>query len=241
MRVILCSDYNEMSACGARIVASQLTLKPDSVLGLATGSTPIGMYDILSKMYENGEIDFSKVKSFNLDEYYKISPDNDQSYHYFMEKNLFSKVNIKKENTHILDGLCENPQEECNRFEKQIDENGGIDLQILGIGRNGHIGFNEPDKELYSKTHLTPLTQSTIDANSVFFSNENEMPKFALTMGMSSILKAKKIILMANGESKKDAVARLLSGKISTDLPASLLNVHPDVILICDKAAYSSN
>lgn len=241
MRVILCSDYNEMSDCGARIVASQLTLKPDSVLGLATGSTPIGMYDILSKMCQNGEIDFSKVKSFNLDEYYKISPDNDQSYHYFMDKNLFSKVNIKKENTHILDGLCENPKEECERFDRLIKENGGIDLQILGIGRNGHIGFNEPDKELYSNTHLTPLTQSTINANSVFFNNENEMPKFALTMGMSSILKARRIVIMANGESKKDAVARLLSGKISTDLPASLLNVHPDVILICDKAAYSSN
>ncbi|MBE7037484.1 MAG: glucosamine-6-phosphate deaminase [Ruminococcaceae bacterium] len=240
MRVIVCLDYNEMSMVGARFVSSQLTLKPDSVLGLATGLTPVGMYNILSDMNKKGEIDFSKVKSFNLDEYYKIAPDNEQSYHYFMEKNLFSKVNIKRENTHILDGLSENPEEECERFDKLIQEKGGIDLQILGIGRNGHIGFNEPDKELYSNTHLTPLTQSTIEANSVFFESEDEMPKSALTMGMSSILKSKRIIIMANGESKKDAVARLLSGKISTDLPASLLNIHPDVILICDKAAYSS-
>lgn len=239
MRTIICENYDEMSKAAASIVASQLILKPDCILGLATGSTPVGMYNILADMNKKGEIDFSNVKSFNLDEYYKIEPKNDQSYHYFMNENLFSKVNIKKENTHILDGLADDPQKECAKFDEMIKQSGGIDLQILGIGRNGHIGFNEPDSELDANTHLTSLTESTIEANSVFFESRDKMPTQALTMGIGSILSAKTIIIMANGESKKAAVEKLVNGNITTSLPASLLKVHPDVILICDKAAYS--
>ena len=237
MRIIICENYEEMSQKAAAIMASQLILKPDSVLGLATGSTPIRMYEILAEMNKNGEIDFEKVQSFNLDEYYKIAPDNDQSYHYFMNDKLFSKVNIKPENTHILDGLAEDPEKECANFEKLIEKSGGIDMQLLGIGQNGHIGFNEPDEALCAVTHLTGLTESTINANSVFFESRDEMPKSALTMGIGSILKSKRILLLANGESKRKAVAELMNNDIKTSVPASLLKTHPDVILLCDKAA----
>lgn len=237
MRIIICENYEEMSQKAAAIMASQLILKPNSVLGLATGSTPIRMYEILAEMNKNGEIDFEKVQSFNLDEYYKIAPDNDQSYHYFMNDKLFSKVNIKPENTHILDGLAEDPEKECANFEKLIEESGGIDMQLLGIGQNGHIGFNEPDEALCAVTHLTGLTESTINANSVFFESRDEMPKSALTMGIGSILKSKRILLLANGESKRKAVAELMNNDIKTSVPASLLKTHLDVILLCDKAA----
>lgn len=239
MRLILCDSYDEISLTAARIVASQMILKPDSVLGLATGSTPVGMYHILGDMNKKGEVDFSDAVSFNLDEYYKISPDNEQSYHYFMEKQLFSRINIKPENTHILNGLADNPDEECAAFEALIEQSGGIDLQILGIGRNGHIGFNEPDAALDSKTHLTALSDSTIEANSIYFNNINDMPRHALTMGIGSILKAKKIVLMANGKAKHAAVSELMNDEIKTSLPASLLKVHPDVVLICDREAYA--
>lgn len=241
MRLILCENYEEMSKAAAKIVASQMILKPDSILGLATGSTPVMMYDILSQMNKSGEIDFSEAKSFNLDEYYPLSADNDQSYHYFMDENLFSKINIQKENTYILDGMAKSPQEECADFEKKIDASGGIDLQILGIGQNGHIGFNEPDSSLNSKTHLTDLTESTINANSRFFASYDDVPKQALTMGIGTILKAKKIILMASGANKHRVVKELLEGEINTDIPASMLKLHSDVILICDRAAYQGN
>lgn len=239
MRVIVCENYEEVSKKAAAIVASQLTLKPDSTLGLATGSTPIGMYDILAQMNKNGEIDFSKVTTFNLDEYYPIKKSNDQSYDYFMDKQLFSKININKENTHIPNGEALDPHEECINYEKQIEANGGIDLQVLGIGQNGHIGFNEPDENLISKTHLTDLTQSTIDANSRFFESADEVPKQALTMGIATIMQAKTIILLANGQSKSDVIAKLLDDDITTSNPATMLKVHPNVIIICDKEAYS--
>lgn len=239
MRVIVCENYDEMSKKAAAIMAGQVAVKPNCVLGLATGSTPIGMYELLAEKNKAGEISFSEVKSFNLDEYYKIAPDNDQSYHYFMNENLFSKVDIKPENTHILDGLTEDPEKECADFEKKIEEAGGIDLQVLGIGQNGHIGFNEPDGALNAVTHLTALTESTINANSRNFEKIEDVPTHALTMGVGSILKAKKIILLANGESKKDAVAELMNNDIKTSCPASLLKVHPDVVLICDKAAFA--
>ncbi len=240
MRVILCDNYKEMSEAAAKIVAGQIMLKPDCVLGLATGSTPVGMYNELAKMYQSGELDFSNVKSFNLDEYYPLSADNEQSYHYFMNENLFSKVNIKKENTHILNGLAEDPEEECRNFEKMIDQSGGVDLQILGIGENGHIGFNEPSAKLNTKTHLTGLTKSTINANSRFFDSVEDVPDRALTMGIATILKSKKIILMASGAAKHRAVKAMLKESIDTDVPATVLNLHHDVVLICDKAAYYS-
>lgn len=238
MRIILCNDYNEMSEQAAKLVSSQIILKPECVLGLATGSTPIGLYERLAELYKSGEIDFSKVVSFNLDEYYPIKRDNSQSYFTYMNENLFSKVNIKSENTHIPNGETDNPELECENYEKMIEEFGGIDLQILGIGQNGHIGFNEPDDNLNSYTHLTKLTKSTIEANSRFFETEDEVPKYALTMGISTILKSRKIILLASGKNKSHAVRELLTPEINTETPATMLKVHPDVVLICDKDAY---
>lgn len=239
MRVILCENYEEMSLQASKLVASQLILKPDSVLGLATGSTPIGLYDKLIEMNERKEIDFSDVITFNLDEYYPIKKSNNQSYDYFMNEHLFSKININKENTHIPNGETDNPEEECKNYEKLIKQYGGIDLQILGIGKNGHIGFNEPDNNLNSVTHLTDLTESTIEANSRFFDTADDVPKKALTMGISTILKSKKIILLASGANKSRVVGELLNPEINTSIPATMLKVHPDVVLICDRDAYS--
>ena len=240
MRVIVCNDYEEMSDKAAKLVAGQMLIKPDCILGLATGSTPIGLYDRLVKLNKDGEIDFSDVTSFNLDEYYPISPLNDQSYRYFMNEHLFDRVNIDKARTFVPNGETDDPAGECVRYEKMINEAGGVDLQILGIGQNGHIGFNEPDSNLVADTHLTDLTESTIEANSRFFASRDLVPTKALTMGMASILKAKKIVLLASGKSKAAVVAELLKGTVSTAVPASLLNVHPDVVLICDKDAYSA-
>lgn len=239
MKVIVCDNYEEMSEQGARIVASQLTLKPNSILGLATGSTPVGMYSRLGELYKEGKVDFSSVSSFNLDEYYPITPDNSQSYYYFMEENLFSKVNIDRANTHIPNGNSADPDEECRKYDEMIDKSAGVDLQILGIGQNGHIGFNEPDDALFVGTHVTELTESTIKANSRFFNSIDEVPTKALTMGIATIMKARKIIILANGKNKHNAVKELLNDKINTHVPATLLKVHPDVVLICDKEAYN--
>ena len=239
MRVIVCDNYEQISETAARIVAGQINLKPDCVLGLATGSTPIGLYDKLAELNKNGEVDFSEVTSFNLDEYYPIKKDNPQSYDYFMKEQLFSKVNINIENTYIPNGEAKDAQAECENYEKLIEEKGGIDLQILGIGKNGHIGFNEPDECLITKTHITDLTQSTIDANSIFFDKAEDMPAKALTMGIATILASKKIVLLANGAGKYEAVSALMNDEITTNTPATMLKVHPDVVIICDKAAYT--
>lgn len=240
MRVIICENYEELSNQAAKIVSSQLIVKPNSILGLATGSTPIGLYQNLIEMNKKGEIDFSAVKTFNLDEYYPIKKSNDQSYDYFMKEQLFNHINIDKNNIDIPNGEAEDPKAECERYEKRLDEVGGVDLQILGIGQNGHIAFNEPDENLIAVTHLTGLTQNTIEANSRFFASADEVPKQALTMGMGSILKAKKIVILANGANKSDAVKELLDDNIKTSNPATMLKVHPDVTLICDKAAFSA-
>ncbi len=240
MRVILCDTYEEMSKNAAKLVASQIYLKPDCVLGLATGSTPIGTYEELVRLYKAGEIDFKDVVTFNLDEYYPISPENPQSYHYFMNQHLFSKVNIAPENIHILDGETKHAEKECSTFDEQIENCGGIDLQILGIGRNGHIGFNEPDDALNTSTHITDLTSSTIEANARFFDSIESVPKQALTMGIATILKSRKIILLANGREKYEAVSQLLTEEIDTEVPATMLKVHPDVVLICDREAYEN-
>ena len=193
MRLILCENYDEVSKAAAKIMASQLILKPASVLGLATGSTPLGMYKILAEMNQRGDIDFSEVKSYNLDEYYPLDASNDQSYRYFMNENLFSKVNINIENTHVPCGTAPDPEKECEDYEKMIESSGGIDLQVLGIGQNGHIGFNEPGASLNSRTHLTDLTENTINANSRFFASEDDVPRQALTMGIGTILRAKRL------------------------------------------------
>ena len=188
-------------------------------------------------MYKNGELDFSKVKSVNLDEYYPISPENDQSYRYFMNTNLFNNINIDKDNTHVPNGSAKDADVECENYEKMIDSLGGIDLQLLGIGRNGHIGFNEPGEFLYPLTHLTGLTADTINANARFFASEDDVPKHALTIGIGTILNARRILFIASGKEKKDAVKKMLEGKIDTSCPASLLCIHKDVTIICDKAA----
>ena len=239
MRIIICENYEKMSKRAAKLVAAQVLLNPQSVLGLATGSTPVGMYNELISMYRAGELDFSQVKTFNLDEYYPIKRDNEQSYFKFMYKNLFSKINIDLYNIHFPDGETDNPVSECENYEKLIAQSGGIDLQILGIGQNGHIGFNEPDVNLNPYTHLTNLTENTIKANSRFFEAYDEVPRKALTMGIATILRAKKIILLANGLNKSRVVSELIKDGINTSVPATMLKAHPDAILICDRDAYS--
>ncbi len=232
MELIVVKDYQEMSRKGAQIIRDLISGKPDAVLGLATGSTPVGMYRVLSEMNANGEISFRKVTTVNLDEYYPIKKTNVQSYRYFMNDNLFEHIDIDMKNTHVLDGEAEDTVRECRNYEKMIEEMGGIDLQVLGIGRNGHIGFNEPGPYLYPRTHRTDLTESTIEANSRFFASADEVPRYALTMGMGTILNARKIILLATGADKRDAVRRMLSETIDTTCPATLLSIHRDVTVI---------
>ncbi len=238
MRVIVCDNYEQVSAEAARIFAAQVYLKPDSVLGLATGSTPVGMYRILADMNKRGEISFKDCKSFNLDEYYPLAPDNDQSYRYFMNVNFFDHIDIDKANTRVPDGLAQDPEAACKAYDEAIDAAGGIDIQVLGIGQNGHIAFNEPDEKLICGTHLTSLTESTINANARFFEKKEDVPTRAVTMGMASILKAKTIILLANGKAKHRAIAELLDDTITTSNPSTLLKVHPNTIIICDREAY---
>ena len=237
MEVIVCKTYEEMSARAAAIVADVMKGNPACVLGLATGSTPVGMYRKLIEMNKTGEIDFSQVTTVNLDEYYPISPDNDQSYRYFMNVNLFDHVNIDKARTFVPNGTAADPDEACAAYEALVAEVGPADIQVLGIGQNGHIGFNEPATALEVATHVTGLTESTIKANARFFASEADVPTKALTMGIGTILSAKKIIILANGAAKADAVAKMLAGKLDTSCPASMLNLHADVTVICDEAA----
>ena len=232
MKLIVVKDYEAMSRKGADIISALLTLKSDAVLGLATGSTPVGMYKELSRRNKAGEISFKDVTTVNLDEYYPLSPENNQSYRYFMNENLFNDIDIDKDRTHVLNGLASDAERECDDYEMLIDSLGGIDLQVLGIGRNGHIGFNEPGDFLYPRTHKTSLTDSTIEANSRFFDSKDDVPRFSLTMGIGTILKAKRIIVLASGKDKKDAVQKMLSNTIDTQCPASLLSLHCDVTVI---------
>lgn len=238
MRVIVCENYEMLSKTAARLMAAQVLLNPQSVLGLATGSTPLGLYGELCRMYRDGEIDFSGITTFNLDEYYPISPENPQSYRYFMNVNLFDHINIDRARTHVPSGAAKDPAAECQAYDRMIREAGGIDLQLLGIGLNGHIGFNEPDGILITGTHVTNLTESTIEANSRFFESRDEVPVQAITMGMETILHARKILLLAGGANKHPAVKQLLDHAITTRMPATLLKLHPDVTLICDREAY---
>lgn len=238
MRIVCCNDYKEMSRVGADMVAEIVKSKPDCVLGLATGSTPEGLYAELIDMYNKGELDFSDVTTVNLDEYYPISPENEQSYRYFMNTKLFDHINVKKENTHVPCGYVEDASAEAARYEAFVRGLGGADIQILGIGRNGHIAFNEPAQSLHPATHVTALTADTVDANARFFESADQVPTMALTMGMGTILSAKKIIILANGKGKHEAVSAMLQGLVSTSCPASFLNLHADVTLICDREAY---
>lgn len=237
MRIIIANDYDDMSKKAAYLIGSQLMLKPNSVLGFATGSTPIGTYKELINIYKNGIIDFSEVTAFNLDEYFELPKDNPQSYDYFMKMNLFNHVNIDEENTNIPNGMCDNIERECADYERKMREAGGIDLQLLGIGRNGHIGFNEPRDNFKSDTHLVLLDEDTIEANSRFFDSMEDVPTKALSMGIGSIMRAKKIVLLASGEGKAEAIYNTVKGPITPKVPASILQLHPDVTIIVDKEA----
>jgi glucosamine-6-phosphate deaminase len=234
MQVIKTSSYRELSKRVAEIVIDEAIKKPDLVLGLATGSTPLGLYRLLVKSFKKGKVDFSKVKTFNLDEYCGLKKSDKQSYHFFMNKNLFSEININKKNIHILNGDAKNKKKECANYEKEIKKAGGIDLQILGIGANGHIAFNEPGSLLNSRTRLIKLDRQTKKDNARFFGSEKQVPEFAFTMGINTILKAKKIILLAT-KTKKGIVRRALKEKISSQIPASFLRLHHCCIFIVEE------
>lgn len=239
MRIYKAKDYEEMSRKAAGIVSAQIIMKPDCVLGLATGSTPVGLYKQLIEWYRNGDLDFSGVRTVNLDEYKGISRENDQSYYYFMHQNLFDHVNIPAGNTHLPDGMEPDSEKECRRYEELIQSMGSVDLQLLGIGHNGHIGFNEPADAFDKLVHCVNLTQSTIEANKRFFASAEEVPRQAYTMGTQTIMRSKKILIIANGEGKADIVRDAFFGPITPMVPASVLQLHNDVTLVADEAALS--
>jgi glucosamine-6-phosphate deaminase len=239
MRIYRAKDYQDMSRKAANILSAQVIIKPSCTLGLATGSTPIGIYDQLVKWYEKGDLDFSEVKTVNLDEYKGLAKDNDQSYDWFMHKNLFDKVNIHPENINIPNGMAENESEECRRYENVIRSLGGIDLQLLGMGHNGHIGFNEPGAAFEKETHCVTLTKRTIEANKRFFASEDQVPKQAFTMGIRTIMQARKILVVVSGEEKAEIVKKAFFGPVTSEVPASILQMHNDVTLVADEAALS--
>lgn len=230
MKFITVENYDELSKLAAEIIGNQVKSKPESVLGLATGSSPIGTYENLVKEYNSGNLDFSKVVSVNLDEYVGLNGDNDQSYRYFMNKHLFSHINIKE--TYVPSGVKEDMEAECAAYDKKIEELGGIDLQLLGIGLDGHIGFNEPDEVFVKGTHLVELDESTIEANARFFASKDEVPTVAITMGMLPIMQAKKVLLIANGKNKEEILKKAFYGPITPMVPASILQLHKDVTVI---------
>ena len=232
MKLIKEKSYELMSRQAANIISAQVIIKPDSVLGLATGSTPIGTYKQLILWYNKGDVDFSKVRSVNLDEYVGLDGSNPQSYRYFMEKNFFSSINIKEENTFVPIGVADDLVGECKRYDENIKKLGGIDLQLLGLGLDGHIGFNEPGDSFEKDTHLVDLHSSTIEANSRFFNSVDEVPKQAITMGMLTIMQAKKIVLIASGKAKADILNKSLYGPITPQIPASILQLHPNLTVI---------
>ncbi|MDM8299079.1 glucosamine-6-phosphate deaminase, partial [Enterocloster aldenensis] len=236
-RIIKAKDYDDLSRKAANIISAQVLLKPDCVLGLATGSTPIGTYKQLIEWYEKGDLDFSAAKSVNLDEYRGLTKDNDQSYYYFMYNNLFKHININMENTNVPDGTEPDSEKECSRYENVIEAYGGVDLQLLGLGHNGHIGFNEPDKDFPRTTHCVDLTQSTIEANKRFFASVDDVPKQAYTMGIGTIMKARKILLVVSGADKAQILHDVLCGPVTPEVPASILQLHSDVIVVADEAA----
>ena len=233
MNIIHVSSYEELSRKAADLIAAQILLKPDCVLGLATGSTPIGAYQNLVKKYQQGDLDFSKLTTFNLDEYLGLTGDHPQSYRYFMNDNLFNHVNVRPECTHVPDGCAADPKTFGLAYDKAIADMGGIDLQLLGIGNNGHIAFNEPADIFVAETHTVTLKQSTIEANKRFFNSIDEVPTQAITMGMGSIMKAKKVLLIADGPAKKEAIEKAFYGPITPEVPASILQLHPDLTVIC--------
>ena len=237
MKIYKAKDYKDMSRKAANIISAQVIMKPNCVLGLATGSTPIGTYDQLVEWYNKGDLDFSEVTTVNLDEYKGLPRTNDQSYYYFMHQHLFDRVNIDPERTNVPNGMEPDAEKECGRYEELIRSLGGVDLQLLGLGHNGHIGFNEPGEAFEKETHCVDLTESTIKANKRFFASADDVPKQAYTMGIKTIMQAKKILIVVNGENKADIVERAFFGPVTPEVPASILQLHNDVTLVGDKAA----
>ena len=239
MKIYKVKNYDEMSRKAANIIAAQIITKPDSVLGLATGSTPVGTYKYLVEKYNNGDLDFSEVKTANLDEYKGLTKDSEQSYYYFMNENLFDHVNINKENTYLPDGTEEDSAKACADYNRIIHSMGGVDLQLLGLGHNGHIGFNEPGIAFEKETHCVDLTEQTIKANMRFFLSEKDVPRQAYTMGIKTIMSAKKILVVVSGEDKAEAVKKSFFGPITPAVPGSILQLHNDVVVVADEAALS--
>lgn len=237
MEIIITKNYDEMSSLAARMIQQLLLRKPNSVLGLATGSTPVGTYKELIRLHREQGLDFSQVTTFNLDEYVGLPPTHPQSYHYFMDQHLFKDINVPPGNIHVPYGHTESVIEFCEWYEGEIERAGGIDIQILGIGGDGHIAFNEPGSSLGSRTRLKTLTEQTIKDNTRFFDNEADVPRFAITMGVGTILEAKQIILLANGANKAEILAQAIEGPVSAQVSASALQLHRDVIVIVDEEA----
>lgn len=240
VKLVIVKDYNDMSKQAAKLIAEEVTRNPQTVLGLATGGTPVGMYRELVSLHKQDGVDFSQAQSFNLDEYVGLPSHHPQSYRTYMNENLFSHINLPAEKTHVPQGDAEDLEAECKRYEQAIAEAGGIDIQVLGIGNNGHIGFNEPGSTKDTTTRVVALTQSTIEANARYFDSIQEVPTQAVSMGIQTILGAKKIILLASGEAKAQAVSQMLEGELTADVPASLLQQHPDVTVIVDEEAASA-
>ena len=237
MKIYKAKDYKDMSRKAANIISAQVIMKPNCVLGLATGSTPIGTYDQLVEWYNKGDLDFSEVTTVNLDEYKGLPRTNDQSYYYFMHQHLFDRVNIDPERTNVPNGMEPDAEKECGRYEELIRSLGGVDLQLLGLGHNGHIGFNEPGEAFEKETHCVDLTESTIEANKRFFASADDVPKQAYTMGIKTIMQAKKILIVVNVENKADIVERAFFGPVTPEVPASILQLHNDVTLVGDEEA----
>ena len=237
MKIYQEKDYDALSRRAANLISAEVIRNPDCVLGLATGSTPVGTYRQLSAWNQKGDFSFKDVRTVNLDEYLGLPPTHDQSYRYFMQENLFDKIDIPFEHTHVPDGMAADPEQECRRYDELVRSLGYADLQLLGLGRNGHIGFNEPGEAFEKETHCVDLTKSTIEANKRFFEREEDVPKQAYTMGIKSIMQAKKIIIVVSGKDKADIVKKAFLGPVTPEVPASVLQLHNDVTLVGDKEA----
>ena len=239
MKTYPAQDYDALSRRAANLISAEVIRKPDCVLGLATGSTPVGTYRQLSAWNQKGDFSFKDVRTVNLDEYLGLPPTHDQSYRYFMQENLFDKIDIPFEHTHVPDGMAADPEQECRRYDELVRSLGYADLQLLGLGRNGHIGFNEPGDCFRKETHVVELTQNTIEANARFFENEAAVPKKAITMGIGCIMAARRVLLVASGANKAEAVYRTVCGPITPQCPASILQLHNDVVIVGDEEALS--
>lgn len=237
MKLIQAKDYKDMSRKAANFLSAQVILKGNAVLGLATGSTPVGIYEQLAAWYRKGDIDFSGVSTINLDEYVGLDGNDERSYRYYMNEHLFRHINIKKKNCHLPDGMAENIEEECLRYDRLIEKLGGIDMQLLGLGENGHIGFNEPDEAFEQTTHCVTLKEKTIEANARYFSSRADVPKQAITMGIKAIMQARSIVLCVNGARKADILRKVLYGPVTPAVPGSVLQMHPRLIVVADGPA----